>query len=257
MATINGFTAEHMQAIKDGVIVSAAINGSGHLVFTKYDGSTLDVGSVQGPQGIQGPEGSVEEAPLTGDWYFRKDGAWEIINEFLPPIDGLKYAMRDRAWVRADRPWKLEFNNSGPTPPGGFVEGALTVGAAWYIRLSGSGYNVDYNFEFQVDGGATSSSARITLPSSLQPIVTHTGVAYITDTRSTRTGTGIAATRIDIDGKVKVAQRMQAVITEVGASIGEPSVEVIDGADSMFIQMSGSYTRASLDLPSTASYVGS
>lgn len=256
MATINGFTAEHMQAIKDGVIVSAAIVGN-DLIFTKYDGSTLNVGDVRGPQGIQGPEGSVEEAPLTGDYYLRKDGEWDLIDLFLPAEDGLKYSFRDGAWVRADRPWKLTLNQDDTVVPTGFSATGFFAGANWYVRITGSGYNVNYNFEFSIDGGAVGSTARLTLPSSLYPITAHTGVAYIADTRSMRTGAGIVATRIDTNGQVKVPQRMQAVLTEVGASIGEPSVEVQEAGTALLVQMSGSYTRESINIPDVAVYIGS
>lgn len=56
MATINGYTAEKMQEIMNEVIENASII-AGHLILTRHDGSTVDVGNVQGPQGIQGPEG--------------------------------------------------------------------------------------------------------------------------------------------------------------------------------------------------------
>lgn len=46
MATVTGYTAEHMQEIEDATIVSAAIDGSGHLILTKHDGSTVDAGAV-------------------------------------------------------------------------------------------------------------------------------------------------------------------------------------------------------------------
>jgi hypothetical protein len=48
MATITGLTAEAMQAIVDGAIVSADISDTGHLIFTKHDSSTLDAGAIFG-----------------------------------------------------------------------------------------------------------------------------------------------------------------------------------------------------------------
>lgn len=50
MATITGFTAEHMQEIEDGTIVDANLV-AGHLVLVRKDGTTVDVGSVVGPAG--------------------------------------------------------------------------------------------------------------------------------------------------------------------------------------------------------------
>jgi hypothetical protein len=57
MATVTGLTAEAMATIRDGAIVSATVNGAGHLILTHHDGSTSDVGSVAGPIGPTGPAG--------------------------------------------------------------------------------------------------------------------------------------------------------------------------------------------------------
>lgn len=56
MATINGLTKEAMEAIRDGAYVSVEIV-DGHLIFTKFDGTQVDSGQVQGEQGIQGIQG--------------------------------------------------------------------------------------------------------------------------------------------------------------------------------------------------------
>lgn len=69
MATITGMTAEAMEAIRNGVVVGGAVNGAGHLILTKYDGTTIDGGSVtgaQGPAGPQGPAGAVGPAGPQG-----------------------------------------------------------------------------------------------------------------------------------------------------------------------------------------------
>ncbi len=47
MATITGMTAAAMIAIRDETIVSAVINGSGHLILTQYDGGTIDAGAIK------------------------------------------------------------------------------------------------------------------------------------------------------------------------------------------------------------------
>lgn len=44
MATINVLTLEAAQAILDESVVSGEVNGSGHLILTKHDGSTFDAG---------------------------------------------------------------------------------------------------------------------------------------------------------------------------------------------------------------------
>lgn len=54
MSTVNGMTAEAMIAIRDNVVVGGVVNGSGHLILTKYDSTTIDAGSVIGPTGSPG-----------------------------------------------------------------------------------------------------------------------------------------------------------------------------------------------------------
>lgn len=44
MAEVTGLTAERMLAIEGSSVVSGAIDGSGHLILTKHDGSTVDAG---------------------------------------------------------------------------------------------------------------------------------------------------------------------------------------------------------------------
>lgn len=58
MAVITGLTAEAMQAIVDGTIASGSVNGSGHLILTKHDGSTIDAGNVKGDTGATGATGA-------------------------------------------------------------------------------------------------------------------------------------------------------------------------------------------------------
>jgi hypothetical protein len=49
MGTVDVFTAARSQAIEDGTIVSGAVDaGTGHLILTKHDGSTVDAGYVLG-----------------------------------------------------------------------------------------------------------------------------------------------------------------------------------------------------------------
>jgi hypothetical protein len=46
MATVTGMTAAAMIAIRAATVVSGAINGSGHLILTTYDGTQIDAGSI-------------------------------------------------------------------------------------------------------------------------------------------------------------------------------------------------------------------
>lgn len=58
MTTVTGFTAPRMLAIEAATVVSGTVNGSGHLILTKNDGTTVDAGSVIGPTGPTGPAAS-------------------------------------------------------------------------------------------------------------------------------------------------------------------------------------------------------
>ena len=58
MATITGMTAAAMNAIAEECIISGTVNGSGHLILTKQDLSTIDAGNVKGATGATGPAGA-------------------------------------------------------------------------------------------------------------------------------------------------------------------------------------------------------
>lgn len=48
MAEFTGITAAKADEILDQSVVSGAINGSGHLILTRYDGSQIDAGDFTG-----------------------------------------------------------------------------------------------------------------------------------------------------------------------------------------------------------------
>lgn len=58
MSTVTGMTAAAMQAIADDTIHSGSVDGSGHLILTKNDSSTVDAGAVVGPTGPAGADGT-------------------------------------------------------------------------------------------------------------------------------------------------------------------------------------------------------
>lgn len=63
MATITGLTAARMLEIEAESIVDGDVVGN-NLILTKHDGTTIDAGSVRGPQGSPGP--SSNYIPLLG-----------------------------------------------------------------------------------------------------------------------------------------------------------------------------------------------
>ena len=58
MATVTGLTADRMLAIEAESIVDGDVVGD-NLILTRHDGTQINAGSVRGPQGDQGPVGSM------------------------------------------------------------------------------------------------------------------------------------------------------------------------------------------------------
>lgn len=58
MSTVTGKTAAAMDAIANACIVDGTVNGSGHLILTKQDTTTIDTGNVIGPTGSTGATGA-------------------------------------------------------------------------------------------------------------------------------------------------------------------------------------------------------
>lgn len=58
MATVTGFTAEHMSDIEDSVVVDGGVDGSYHLILVRHDTTTIDAGYVRGPAGANGADGA-------------------------------------------------------------------------------------------------------------------------------------------------------------------------------------------------------
>lgn len=283
MATVTGYTAAKMQEIEGASIVNGSVV-DGDLILYKQDGTPINAGPVRGPQGIQGPDGDLTDAPSDGKIYLRKDGAWYILAPTAPPSDGFrytlkngaweslpadppsdgnKYALENGVWVRADRPWKLEFNNTGPTPPAGFSVGTVMGGTTWSVKFSGSGYNVNYEIYWHQNGVTLeASTTRFTFPAALRPV-------FDTDVQTygyvANPGSGIYRGILGIygfnaDGTIKGAKYIGGLGGGTNASyggntswIGLPYMETDPHQDR--ILMTGSFTRSSTALPSTAAYV--
>lgn len=57
MATVTGMTAEAMQAISDGSVISGLVDGNGDLKLQTRGGGVINAGHVRGEDGIEGPQG--------------------------------------------------------------------------------------------------------------------------------------------------------------------------------------------------------
>lgn len=72
MAVVTLLNAARMLAIEAASVVGGSVNGSGHLILTKHDGSTIDAGNVLGPAAsIQGGGGTPAN-PVVGQIFFDK-----------------------------------------------------------------------------------------------------------------------------------------------------------------------------------------
>lgn len=58
MAVVTGLTADRMIEIEGQSVVSGQVDGDGHLILTKHDGTEVDAGHVRGANGAAGPPGA-------------------------------------------------------------------------------------------------------------------------------------------------------------------------------------------------------
>jgi hypothetical protein len=118
MATITGFTAEHMQEILDGTLVEAAVNPSGDLIFTRQDGTPVNAGSVIGPEGPTGPTGPTSIIICTSA---TRPGT-PVEGQFIYETDTDRvYSWNGIEWVQ--RGLGVRICTSGTRPTTGITEG--------------------------------------------------------------------------------------------------------------------------------------
>ncbi len=70
MATITGLTAARMLEIEGASVVDGSIV-NGALILEKFNGVTINAGSVAGPQGPQGPTGPASISAIPGELKIR------------------------------------------------------------------------------------------------------------------------------------------------------------------------------------------
>ena len=276
MATVTGFTAARMKEIEDATVINGGVVDD-DLVLVRRDGGTINAGNVRGPAGFQGPPGDLSDAPEDGKLWVRKDGDWQALATGAVPVNGVTHGIKNGAWepitlptdapndnqkylikndlyVRADRAWKLEFNDETAVLPSGFSVGTIVVDpdpyGSWSISFTGSGYQVNYVLEYvYLVAGTVTPVTRFTLPTNLRPIVTvkHDAAASRPDLAAYHFG--YARQQINTAGQITTPHIRSAMIaTASGVDVPGTGLRVQ-------IEARGSYTRATDDLPSTATYV--
>ena len=252
MSTVTGYTKVKIDEIFDETIQSGEVDVSGHLILEKRGGGTVDAGLVKGPQGDVGPAGGIEEAPPDSGLYVRKNGDWVLYP--TAPTNGKKYAFKDGGWVLADQPWKLEFTDASSFPSG-FTVNDISPTTAWAAKFSGSGYTVNYNLAFIMDGTNDVDGVRFTLPTSLRPIIKDESMAYLSTFAYGSQWAGVARAGVSTAGLVTCPQVMEPMLTK---SVNYGDTAETAGFDSTFqinVRMSGTFTRNTTALPDTANYV--
>lgn len=111
MATVTGYTASRMKEIEDSTIVDGTVVGN-NLILTRHDSSTINAGSVIGPQGTQGPMGVTSISVCTsttrptGGALFTGLAIYETDTKRFYIYDGAAWNYRGGTWIctSASRP---------------------------------------------------------------------------------------------------------------------------------------------------------
>lgn len=84
MGSVTAYTADYVQGVLNGLYKTLAVNGVGHLIATKFDNSTTDLGLVKGADGTNGVKGDKGDTGLPGT-----AGVWFDDNtvQTVDPVD--------------------------------------------------------------------------------------------------------------------------------------------------------------------------
>jgi len=163
-------------------ITTAAVNGSGNLIITKTDSSTVDAGSVIGPKGdtgstgAQGPQGATGPAGL---------GIYSVV------VDGsgnLQVTLTDASTINAGSTVGPQGPQGAAGPAGRSVaDSGVVVDAGGYLQVTlsdGSTINAGYVVGPQGSTGATGATG----PQGIQGVKGDTGSTGATGTSYTVNG---------------------------------------------------------------------
>lgn len=196
MATVNGYTAEHMLAIADSVVVDGNVVGD-NLILTTQGGDPIDAGNVRGPAGSTGSNGATGAAGLDAAFLARaSDPSANLTLSGTQTIDGVALAVGDIVlaknqtsaqnnglWVVASGAWTRPANADSSAEIAGAIvrvrEGTQHGGTRWVTSFkttdtfgttamnwfrSLDGFNSAY---VTMSGGNTDSSGFITVNHNL------------------------------------------------------------------------------------------
>lgn len=177
MVTVNGLTAERMLEIEAASVVDGEVVGDS-LILKRFDDSTINAGSVRGPQGIVGPVGptSIEivtsttrpGSPTEGLYiheidtdrlYMWNGVAWVYRGGMLictsttrpsTPHEGLEIfeTDTDRFYFWTGLAWRYKGGGTNPTAARAYATAgtAMALLAFTNIALAGESYDYGNNF---------------------------------------------------------------------------------------------------------------
>lgn len=129
MATVTGLTSERMKEITEAYITDASINDDGELILTTFGGQDINVGSIKGPKGDQGPAGTVTKVAGIGD-----DGTGNV------PLKPSDFGAASQADIAAAVPIGTIVATARATAPAGWLlcQGQAVNRAGTYAALFGA-----------------------------------------------------------------------------------------------------------------------
>lgn len=155
MATVTGLTAARMLAIEAATVVGGTIDGFGHLILSKHDGSTVDAGDLVGAIGAatETMQGTVELA-TNQEVADGTDTQRAVTPAALASIPGVKI-LTQNSKVEADPPSAY---------PSGVSMLSLSASPDWSVN-SGYGNVVTFNNgEFRTNQIFYNSAGGASLP---------------------------------------------------------------------------------------------
>jgi titin len=129
MATVTGLTSTRMLAIEAASVISGVVNGSGNLILTKKDGTTINAGAVVGPAGPTGSAGVVGSIWRTGAGAATGSTTGAIGDFYLNTANG-DYYEKTGASV-----YTLRGNLTGPTGSSGSGGGSSILNTNFPVTI--------------------------------------------------------------------------------------------------------------------------
>lgn len=169
MGQVTGYTAERMKAIEDASVVNADIDGFGHLIFTRFDGSEIDTGPVvTSPRLVTSATRPVAPDVFNGLVIYETDtklfwswngtgwtphgGVFHCTAATRPaaPVAGMEIYETDtkRKYIYTGTAWSYLFGGNNPTALRAYATGGTNIGSGGFGKITLAGETYDYGNNF-------------------------------------------------------------------------------------------------------------